>query len=190
MATIPEQFRAGDFVTWTETEAPAGTTAITAYLRTNAASGAAITATSNGDGTFAFTISSTVTTGLLPGDYRVQFLATVGGQPRSYRESRTTVLRSLAFTGSATSIDLRSQLEKDLADVEQAIRVLVGGAQEYAIGLGTANGGRKVRRADLAELIKWRDSLRADLVKEQSKLDIANGKGNPNKLYVRFTSSY
>jgi len=189
MATIPSEFRAGDFVTWTETDAPAGTTAITAYLRTRAASGAAVTATANGDGTFTFSISAGVTSGLQAGQYLAQFLATVSGQPQTYREARFAVLPSLAFTGAATSVDLRTQAEKDLAAVEEAIRALIAGAQEYRIGTGTGNGGRMVRKADLATLIEWRDRLRADVVKEQQADDIANGKGNPNRLYVRFMPS-
>ncbi len=190
MATIPSEFRAGDFVTWTETEAPAGTTAITAYLRTRAASGAAITATANGDGTFTFVVTAAVTAGLASGDYLAQFLATVNAQPQTYREARFAVLPSLAFTGSATSVDLRSQAEKDLAAVEDAIRALVAGAQEYRIGTGTGNGGRMVRKADLATLIEWRDRLKAEVAKEKRADEIANGKGDPNKLYVRFTPSW
>jgi len=190
MTTIPSQFRAGDYIAWTETDAPAGTTAITAYLRTRAASGAAVTGTDNGDGTFAFAIPAATTAGLTAGDYLAQFLATVDGQPRTYREVRFRVERSLAFVGSATSLDLRSQAEIDLDAVEDAIRALTSGAQEYRIGTGTGNGGRMVRRADLSDLIAWRDRLKAEVVKEKQAADIENGKGDPNKLYVRFTPSY
>jgi len=189
MATIPSEFRAGDFVTWTETEAPAGTTAITAYLRTRASSGAAITATANGDGSFTFVISANVTTGLQPGEYLAQFLATVAGQPQTYREVRFQVLPTLAFTGIPGSVDLRSQAEKDLAAVEEAIRALVSGAQEYRIGTGTANGARMVRKADLETLIEWRDRLKAEVIREQRREGMRNGKGDPNKLYVRFMPS-
>lgn len=190
MATIPSRFRAGDLVTWTETDAPAGATAITAYLRTNAASGAAVAGADNGDGTFDFTLPAATSATLIPGDYLGQFVATVAGQPQAYRETRFSVARSLAFTGSASSVDFRSQAEIDLANVEAAIRVLTSGAQEYRIGSGTANGGRMVRRADLAELIAWRDRLKAEVAKEQAAADVENGKGDPNKLFVRFTPSF
>jgi len=190
MATIPSQFRAGDYVAWTETDAPEGTTAITVYLRTRAASGAAIAATVNGDGTFDFSISSVTSAALAAGAYLAQFLATVDGQPQTYREVRFDVLASLSYTGSPTAFDPRSQAEKDLEAVEEAIRVLTTSAQEYRIGTGTANGGRMVRRADLAELIKWRDQLRAEVLKEQQASMIENGKGDPNKLYVRFTPAF
>jgi hypothetical protein len=190
MATIPSQFRAGDYVAWTEADAPESTTAITVYLRTRAASGAAIAASDNGNGTFDFAISSVTSAALTAGDYLAQFLATVDGQPQTYREVRFSVLASLAYTGSPGSFDPRSQAEKDLEAVEEAIRVLAAGAQEYRIGTGTANGGRMVRRADLADLIAWRDRLKAEVAKEQAAADIENGKGNPNSLFVRFTPSF
>lgn len=190
MATIPSRFRAGDFVSWTETDAPTGTTAITVYLRTNAASGAAVAATDNGDGTFTFTLAAATSANLLPGDYLAQFVATVAGQPQAYRETRFAVAKSLVFTGSAASVEFRSQAEIDLAAVEDAIRALTTGAQEYRIGTGTSNGGRMVRRADLADLIAWRDRLKAEVAKEQAEEDKANGLGDPNKLYIRFTPSF
>ena len=77
-----------------------------------------------------------------------------------------------------------------MAAVEDAIRALVAGAQEYRIGTGTGNGGRMVRKADLATLIEWRDRLKAEVAKEKRADEIANGKGDPNKLYVRFTPSW
>jgi hypothetical protein len=92
----------------------------------------------------------------------------------------------LAFSGTAGAFDDRSQAQKDLEAVEEAIRALTTGAQEYQIG-SLGNGGRKVVRADLAELIKWRDRLKAEVAREKRAEMIAQGLGDPRRLYVRFT---
>lgn len=186
MAAIPATFTAGDLVTWTQEAAPAGTTAITAYLRTNAASGATLAASGPVNGVWTFTLPSATSTQLAPGEWRLQEVAIVNGSPVTVNNASFTITPSLAYTGSPTAVDLRSQAEKDLADVEAAIRSLTTGAQEYWIGSG--GNGRKVRRADLAELIKWRDRLKAQVAAEKRAEDIANGLGDGRRLYVRFSS--
>ena len=187
MSTIPSQFRAGDFVSWVEDDAPAGTTAIRAYLRTNAASGAVVDATASGND-WAFQISAATSATLTTGAYLAQFVATVATNPITYREISFTVLPSLAFTGSPTAIETRSALRIRYDEIQEAIRVVTTQAQEYQIGVG--GGGRKVRRADLPALIQERDNLRAQLTAEERASDLANGKGDPNTLYTRFTPSY
>jgi hypothetical protein len=185
MAAIPATFTAGDLVTWTQESAPEGTTAIMAYLRTNAASGATLAASGPVGGVWTFTLPSATSAQLTPGDWRLQEVAIVNGSPVTVNNASFAITPSLAYTGSPAAIDLRSQAEKDLADVEAAIRSLTTGAQEYWIGSG--GNGRKVRRADLAELIKWRDRLKAQVAAEKRAEDIANGLGDGRRLYVRFT---
>jgi hypothetical protein len=187
VSTIPSQFRAGDFVSWTENDAPAGTTAIRAYLRTNSASGAAVDATADGNG-WVFQVSPATTATLTAGAYLAQFVATVATNPVTYRETSFIVLPSLAFTGSPTAIETRSALRIRYDEIQEAIRIVTTSAQEYQIGVG--GGGRKVRRADLPELRKERDEIRAQLTAEERASDIANGKGDPDALYTRFTPSY
>ena len=187
MSAIPAEFRAGDFVSWVESDAPAGTTAIRAYLRTNSASGAVLDATASGSD-WAFEIPAVTSAALTAGAYLAQFVATVATNPVTYRETSFKVLPSLAFIGSPTAIETRSALRIRLDSVETAIDKLSSGAQEYQIGIG--GGGRKVRRADLKELIAWRDMLKAELLAEERAAEIANGKGDPNTLYTRFTPSY
>jgi hypothetical protein len=187
VSTIPAQFRAGDFVSWVENDAPAGTTAIRAYLRTNAASGAVLDATADGND-WSFQVSAATSATLTTGAYLAQFVATVATNPVTYRETSFTVLPSLAFTGSPTAIETRSALRIRYDEIQEAIRIVTTSAQEYQIGVG--GGGRKVRRADLPELRKERDEIRAQLTAEERASDIANGKGDPDALYTRFTPSY
>jgi hypothetical protein len=185
MTAIPSQFSAGDQVVWTQELAPEGTTALVAYLRTNAASGATIAASGPVSGVWTFTLPAATTAVMTPGGWRLQEVATVAGEPRTVNNGSFTVLRSLAYTGSPTAVDLRTDAQIKLDEVEAAIRALVSGAQEYWIGSG--DNGRKVRRADLKELIAWRDRLKGMVAAEKRAEDIANGLGDGRRLYVRFT---
>jgi hypothetical protein len=184
MSAIPAQFTAGDRVEWQEVEAPVGTTAITAYLRTNAANGLMLLGTATADPlVWNFILSSAPSATMQPQGWKAQIVATVGADTYTVRTSAFTVLPSLAYSALPGALpgalDLRSQLEKDLQTVEDGIRALVGGAQEYYVGTGT--GGRRVRRADLAELIKWRDRLRGEISAAK-----ASELGLDRKVYVRF----
>jgi hypothetical protein len=187
VGVIPPEFRAGDFVSWVETDAPAGTTAIRVYLRTNAASGATVDATASGSD-WLFEIPAATTATLTPGSYLAQFVATVATRPVTYREAAFTVLRSLAYTGGPTAIETRSPARIRLDNVEAAIDALSTGAQEYQIGVGS--GGRMVKRADLKDLIEWRDRLKAEVRAEERATAIANGSGDPDALYIRFSPRF
>lgn len=185
MAAIPASFTAGDLVTWTQERAPEDATAITAYLRTNAASGATVAASGPVNGVWTFTLPAATTAQLTPGEWRLQEIATTPAGAVTVNSASFSITQSLAYVGNPTAVDLRSQAQKDLDDVEAAIRALTTGAQEYWIG--NSGNGRKVRRADLAELIKWRDRLKAQVAAEKRAEDIANGLGDGRRLYVRFT---
>jgi len=179
---FPSEIRAGDAVEWTDDLAPTAST-LSYYLRTNAASGATASGTLS-SGIWSFTLSSATTTAFVSGQWYYQAVAVTSGAPTTVRTGQFTVLPSLVYAGSATAVDLRSQAEIDLANVEAAIRALAEGAQEYRIG--TASGGRMVKRAELSQLIQWRDRLKADVAREQLAQNVANGKGDGRSLYIRF----
>jgi hypothetical protein len=184
MTTIPQSFRAGDYVTWIETEADEDATAVKAYLRTNAATGLTLTGVEVDTG-WEFEITSAQSAALTVGDWQCQIAATVDAEQETVRVNSFTVLRSLVYTGSPAAVDFRTQAQQDLDAVDAAIRALTtGGIQEYWIGTGA--GGRKVVRTDLAELIKWRDRLMAQVASEKRADDIANGLGDRRKVYIRF----
>lgn len=190
MSAIPKVFRAGDGVSWTETEIDPAATSPTAYLRTSqagAGAGLAIAGTpsqsvANG---WQFLISSVDSAAMPIGDWQAQVVATLAGQRQTIRVTSFSVLPSLAFTGTPTAFETRSQAQIDLDAVEVAIRALTTGAQEYWIGTG--GGGRRVRRADLAELIAWRDRLVAKVKAEARAEDEANGRNSERGVFVRFT---
>jgi hypothetical protein len=199
MSAIPKVFRAGDGVSWTETEIDPAATSPTAYLRTSAgaapnqylggttAGGLVIAATPSSSVTngWQFLISSVDSAAMPAGDWQAQIVATLAGQQQTIRVSSFSVLPSLAFTGTPTAFETRSQAQIDLDAVEAAIRALTSGAQEYWVGTG--GGGRRVRRADLAELIAWRDRLVAKVKAEARAEDEANGRNSERGIFVRFT---
>lgn len=180
----PAELYQGDRIRWIEA-APDGTQGLTVWLRgTAAGSGLQASGTSTDEG-WLVELSSQVTSGMTAGDWSLQVVATVDGAAQTVRRGSLTVRRSLAFQGQAGAFDDRSQAERDLASAEEAIRALVSGAQEYQIG-GLGSGGRKVRRAELSELIKWRDRLKGEVMREKRAEMIAAGLGDPRRVYVRF----
>jgi hypothetical protein len=185
MTSQPAQFFQGDQVTWIETRVAPDATAVTVWLRAaTAGAGVEAQATDAADG-WQVVLTTQTTAAMAPGDWSLQVVSTVDGAPITSGTGSLTVRRSLAFSGTAGAFDDRSQAQRDLDGVEEAIRALTTGAQEYQIG-ALGNGGRKVRRADLAELIKWRDRLKAEVTREKRAEMIAQGLGDPRRLYVRF----
>lgn len=182
--TLPATIYAGDTVTWTDPYYESSASALVYYLRTNHASGATVSGTSAGLEGWTFSLPGATSTGLAIGNWFYQARATVGGEPITVRTGSFVVAQNLSYSGSPGAVDLRSQEEIDLDNVEIAIRALTTGAQEYRIG--TAGGGRLVKRVDLAELIKWRDQLKAAVMARKRTDAIANGFGDPRKLYVRW----
>jgi hypothetical protein len=134
---------------------------------------------------WAFTLPAITTAAFSTGQWFFQAVSVTASTPITVRTGAFVVSPSLAYAGSPAALDLRSQAQIDLEAVEAAIRALVGGAQEYRIG--TPTGGRMVKRAELAQLIAWRDRLKADVAREKLAENVANGKGDGRSLYIRFT---
>lgn len=181
----PADLYQGDRVTWLESSAPDDATALKVWLRsTTAGAGLEINGTAVDDG-WEVVINQQATAVMTPGAWELQVVATVDGAPVTVRRGSLTVRRGLAFTGTPGTFDDRSQAEKDLADVDAAIRALSTGAQEYQIG-SLGNGGRKVRRVDLSELIKWRGQLAAQVAQEKRAQALASGTATSRKIRVAF----
>jgi hypothetical protein len=184
--TQPLELYQGDLTSWIESRVHPDATAVRVWFRA-AAAGAGIEAVaSDTDDGWKVELSAATTATMAAGSWELQIVSTVSGAPLTTGRGSLTVRKSLAFSGTPGAFDDRSQAQKDLEAVEEAIRALTTGAQEYQIG-SLGNGGRKVVRADLAELIKWRDRLKAEVAREQRAEMIAQGLGDPRRLYVRFT---
>lgn len=166
---------------WDDPEVPEGATAVVIWFRTNA-SGEGVQATGAlVDGRWKITIPSATSSGMVAGTWAFQSIATINGQPQTYATGRVQVAGSLAYSGTPAAIDLRSQAEKDLEAVEEAIRVLQSGAQSYTIGTGS--GGRTFTRVQLRDLVAWRGQLLAQVSAERQ----AAGAGRRDRrILVRF----
>ena len=188
---IPSKVRAGDILQWrdSETEDVFGNSitstdwSVTYYLRTNTASEAAtVTSTAYLSG-WQFTVASSVTTNFDAGNWFFQAVAAKSGQEtQTILSGQFEVLPSLVYSGSASAYDGRSQIRKDLDQVQAAIRAVAsgGGVKEYKIGT------RQAKKYELAELFQLEAKLKAELAREETSEKIANGLGNPRTMFVRF----
>ena len=79
-----------------------------------------------------------------------------------------------------------TQVEKDLATIQTAIRNIISGGvvQEYKIGT------RSAKKYELSELLALESRYKAELVREKQAETIANGLGNPRATFVRFNGAY
>ena len=193
--TFPNEIRVGDYVQW---RIPASQDvfgnsisspdwSVVYYLRTNTGPiGATINSSAFNDG-FQFTIASNVTATFTAGDWFYQAVANKSGaEKQTIYTGQFKVLESLEYSGTALNYDGRSQVEKDLATIQTAIRnIISGGAiQEYKIGTRTA------KKYELSELIQLESRYKAELVREKQAEMIANGLGNPRATFVRFNEAY
>lgn len=191
---IPQQIRAGDTIKWRDTpttdvfgnEVTSASWTLTYYLRFNAASEASTVVGQAYQSGWEFTISATTSAGFDTGNWFWQAIATSGSEKLTLGAGQFAVLPSLSYTGSAAAFDGRSQAEKDLEAVQGAIRTIIAGGAVSEYWIGTGAGGRKLKRMTLTELIELESRLKADVVREKRAEKIANGLGDPRKLYVRF----
>ena len=193
--TFPNEIRAGDYVQW---RIPASQDvfgnsisspdwSVVYYLRTNTGPiGATVNSSAYVDG-FQFTIASNVTATFTSGNWFYQAVANKSGaEKQTIYTGQFKVLESLEYSGTAVNYDGRSQVEKDLATIQAAIRnIISGGAiQEYKIGTRTA------KKYELSELIQLESRYKAELVREKQAEMIANGLRNPRATFVRFNEAY
>ena len=187
---IPSEIRAGDTVRWRDqpaldylgNEITSATWTLTYFLRFNAASeGSTVVGTAYETG-WEFTISAATSAGFDAGRWFWQAVATSGSDKLTLGAGQLNVLPSLSYTGTAAAYDGRSQAQKDLEAVQAAIRAYVSGnaVSEYTIG------NRRLKKMELTDLLTLESKLKADVVREQRAEKIANGLGDPRKLYVRF----
>ena len=180
---FPTKFRSGDTIEWTlnATTDTYGNSisspdwAVTYYLRTNKSQqGVSVSSSADGD-RFKFTMSNTVTTAMLDGNWYYQAVATKSGNtPITIAQGEFKVLESLQFTGSnPKAFDGRSTAQKTLDLINTAIdNILKGGAiQEYKIGT------RNAKKYDLAELYMLRTQYLSEVNLEKQAQLMANGYG-------------
>lgn len=186
---IPPVITAGDSVTWRDdatrdtlgNNISSGTHTLTYYLRTNAGVGATVSGSVYGSG-WQSTLSAATTGAFTAGQWYWQAVATAGSQSITVGSGQLTVKASLAYAGSPSALDNRTQTQKDLDAVDAAIRAIISGGavSQYAIG------NRSLSRYSLSDLQVLRSRLLAEVKREQAASLVAQGLGHPRKLFVRF----
>ena len=191
---IPTQIRAGDTAKWRDSPSAdvfgnaisSSSWSLTYFLRSNAAS-EALTVVGQAYGTgWEFVVSAATSAGFEAGKWFWQAVATAGSEKVTLGAGQLDVLPSLSYTGTADAFDGRSQAQKDLEAVQSAIRTIIAGGAVAEYWIGTGAGGRRLKRMTLTELIELESKLKSDVVRENRAEKIANGLGDPRKLYVRF----
>ena len=190
---FPSKIHAGDFIQWRDNATndafgnPINSPdwSVIYYLRTNRSNfGATIQSTAFGDG-FQFEISSAVTSTFLEGNWFYEAKANKSGQQliQTISTGKFEVLPSLAFTGNnPKAFDGRTETKKTLDLIEAAINDVIknGAVQEYKIGT------RSAKKYELSELYVLRSKYLAQVKLEEQAEMMANGLGNPRRMYVRF----
>lgn len=188
--TVPATIRAGDSVSWivpatvdlSGNAATSATWTLTTFLRTNTASeGATVTGAARSDGGWNNAISATTSGGFDAGTWHWQTRISSGATVITLGSGTTTVLPSLSYANTPAAFDGRSQAEKDLEDVQAAIRGLITKrSKQYTIG------SRSFTSLDLPALIQRESQLKAIVARERAAEKVAAGLGDPRNLFVRF----
>lgn len=125
-------------------------------------------------------ISSTDSASLQKGIYFWQAFATKGSERITLGSGRIEAKANLSTEDQG--FDGRSQARKDLDAVQAAMRAIVSGGavQEYKIG------NRELRKMSMADLITLESKYKLEVSREERKLKMKNGEGDPFTLKVRF----
>jgi hypothetical protein len=190
MLNIPAQIIIGDTVTWL-TDDLAGLDPLTGlsttytndlYTLSWALRGAvalSLTAVASGTG-YKTTITSVQSATLMAGNYFWQAFVTKAGNRVTIGSGQSQVVSNLAVGTDA--YDGRLEVEKMLDAVTAAIQArLTGGAVlKYQIK------GRDLERDPIPDLILLRDRLKVEVSRAKAADKMAQGLGDPRRLFVRF----
>lgn len=184
---IPSIITAGDSISWDDSETTdnlGNRISSVDWTLTYALRGPvnlSVNAVSNGSGwRTTFTAVQTATLSQ-EGYYFYQAYATKASERVTLGTGRVEVKKNLAAVTQA-NYDGRSQLRKDYDAIDAAIRSMISGGavQSYQIGQ------RQLSKIALPDLIQLRSKIKQELVREETAQKIAEGKGSPNNLFVRF----
>ena len=176
----PASLRAGDTWKWTKTLAdyPASAWSLK-YRFKSATAGFEITATASGDD-HAVSVAALTTTGYAAGTYT--WIAWVEGGTSEKHTVDTGVMSVSADyrSGTATTgLDDRSHARKTLAAIESWIESRSPGVAKYAIA------GREMQYIPIADLLKLRQTYKAEVAAEDAAEAIRNSTGTGRRIQFR-----
>ena len=178
--TEPVSFVAGDFVEWTKTlsDFPADEYDLTyAFVKADSQ----FTVTCVADGTDHYAEVSITESDQDPGVYRWQAYATSDDDTERYLVGSGTTEVFTNFSDQTSGYDPRTDAEKML---EALNATLVGKASQDQLSLSIA--GRSLSRMDSGALLKWRDTMKAEVRRERDAEKAAAGLDLGNKVRTRF----
>lgn len=172
-STPPSRIQAGDTLQWNRTlsDYPAADGWQLKYTLVSASAAHNFQATANGDA-FAVVVPASTTAAWDAGRYLLTEYVTDGTQRFTLGTSDVLVVADIA--AATGGVDTRSHARKVLDAIEAWLesRAPVAGEFEF--------NGRRVRNYDLAELLKLRDTYRAEVQREDSRR-----KGGRGRLLVK-----
>lgn len=178
MTNIPQQFVAGDTIKWSDSAfdgkgSPDYT--LTYALRGESSLDVVGTAAAGG---WDVTITASQSNELPAGDYAWHAYVTSGLNRFTVGSGVVKVLPNIAKQGAG--FDVRTQIEKDLAAVEDEIRARATGSMtiEYSIG------NRSLKKESISRLLELRSALRIDLAREKQAKRLSEGVGR--SIGIRF----
>ena len=185
MATIPEiepsSVTAGDTIAWTKSiqDYPASASWVLKYRLINATAKIDITASASGSA-HAVSVSKTTSASWAAGFYDWQAYVEKGTERFTVGTGRMQVLPNLADVAAA-GYDTRSVARKTLDAINAWLTTRDLAVAEYEIA------GRRMKYISIAELLKLRSSLQADVYAEEKALRIQNKLRGGGKVYVRMS---
>lgn len=175
---VPDKLFAGDTWAWTVDlgDYPAGTYTGAWYFEKGDFN-FSVSATQSGT-SHAGSVAAATTAGYSAGKYRWRFVVTAGANRYTAAEGWLEVLPDPAAAGN---VDHRTTARIMLDNVEAYLR-----DPNNITAAAFALGGRSLSRWSRADLLVERDKLKAEVRSEEAVGRMANGLGNPRRLYARF----
>lgn len=176
--TEPTSLIAGDTAKWLKTLAdyPASDGWSLAYTLINSAGKITFAASASG-ADHLVNVSAATTAAWAPGSYNWRAQVSKSGEVYTVGSGSVSVQNAFA---SAT-LDARSHARKALANIEAYLENASNlSAAEYQIA------GRSLKRISLDELLRLRGRYQAEVAREDAAQRVAQGLGDPRRVYVRF----
>lgn len=176
--TEPTKIIAGDTAKWLKTFADyhAADGWALAYTLINADHKITFNTTAQGD-SFLVNVSAATTAAWQAGTYA--YRAAVSKSGEVYTVGSGSIV--IAHTFDVNKLDVRSTAAIMLDNVNAALtKTASENVLEYEIA------GRRLKHYSMGELLQLRDRLTAEVARETVAANIANGLGNPGRIYVRF----
>jgi len=175
---IPDDFRAGDTVKWTQNLTNYQPDAWTLkYVFVKDSDQIIVIGTDNGDGSHLLTVNSA--TGFEGGNYKWTSFVTDGTDRHTVENGRVEV--AVNYETATTGYDDRSHVKKTLDALEATLEGRASKDQEsYSIA------GRSLSRMPVPDLIIWKNKYEAYYAQEIKAERIKRGLGHSGRIEVRF----